>query len=194
MKKVILLVAAMTLTIAVSQAQTVQEKKVKKEIRSLDRKDPDAKNEKKNLRRELHLLKGQDVSNESKSQFSKDFRDVSNVKWRRSDYFDEATFMRKGSSMTAFYDEDSKLVGTTTAKKYSDLPFKAQNKINQKYKGYSKGNVIFYDDNEDNQTDIYLYGRTFDDDSYFLEISKNGMKSVLQITPNGEVSYFDIMK
>ena len=194
MKKVILLVAAMALTVSVSQAQTAQEKEVKSEMKSLNKKDPVAKTEKKNLRRELHKLKGQDVSSNSKNQFMKDFSGVSNAKWRRSDNFDEATFMKNGSTMTAFYDEDSKLVGTSSVKKISDLPTKAQNKINEKYKEYSKGRVIFYDDNEDNQTDMYFYGRPFNKDNYFLELSKNGKNSVLQITTDGEVSYFESMK
>lgn len=193
MKKVILLVVAMTLSITVLQAQTVQEKKVKSEIKSLDKKDPNQKNEKKTLRRELHKLKGQDVSNASKGQFMKDFGKISNVKWKRNDYFDQATFMKDGTSMTAFYDDDSKLVGTTTVKKFSDLPSKAQNDINKKYKDYTIGSVIYFKDNEFNEMDIIMYGREFSDSSYFVELSKNGKNSVLQVTSDGNVTYFEQM-
>lgn len=194
MKKVILLVGAVMLTFAVSQAQTVQEQKLKSEIKSLDKKDTNEKQEKKVLRKELHKLKSQEVSEQSKSQFIKDFKGITNAKWKKSDSFDQASFMKKGDAMAAFYDQDSKLIGTTTIKKYSDLPVNAQNKINEKYKEYSKGSVIYYDDNEENVTNMLFYGKPFDKDNYFLEILKNGKKSVLQITTEGEVIYFESMK
>ena len=113
--------------------------------------------------------------------------------WKRNDYFDQATFMKDGTSMTAFYDDDSKLVGTTTVKKFSDLPSKAQNDINKKYKDYTRGSVIYFKDNEFNEMDIIMYGREFSDSSYFVELSKNGKNSVLQVTIDGNVTYFEQM-
>nr|WP_199002170.1 hypothetical protein [Flavobacterium sp. ASV13] len=195
MKKVILLLAAIMANISILQAQTSQEAQVKSEIKSISKKDPNAKTEKKDLRKELHKLEGQDVSNLSKNQFATDFGNIPNVKWVRSDYFDQATFNKNGATSTAFYDSNSQLVGTTTAKKFADLPAKAQKEINDKYKGYTKGLVTFYDDNEENDTDMLLYSTQFDDaDNYFVEVSKNGKNTVLQVTTEGAVAYFNSMK
>jgi hypothetical protein len=195
MKKVILLVVVIMATVSISQAQTVQEDQVKSEIKTVSKKDPKAKTEKKNLRMELRKLEGQDVSAATKDQFMTDFRNVSNAKWSRSGYYDQATFMKNGASSTAFYDSKSQLVGTTTHKKFSDLPANAQKIINDKYKGYTKGDVLYYDDNEENDTDMVLFDRQFDDaDNYFVEVSKDGKNSVLQVAKNGEVSNFTTLQ
>lgn len=191
MKKVILLMVAVMATVSISQAQTVQEKEVKSEIKAVSKKDPNAKAEKKNLRMELRKLEGQDVSETTKNQFMTDFGHIPNAKWTRSKYYDEVAFMKNGTSSTAFYDFKSQLVGTTMHEKFTDLPANAQKVINDKYKGYAKGDVLYYEDNENNDTDMILFDRQFDDaDNYFVEISKDGKNSVLQVAKNGEVGYF----
>ncbi|MCC9074427.1 hypothetical protein LNQ49_22825 [Flavobacterium sp. F-65] len=195
MKNVILLVAAIMATVSISQAQTAQEAQVKNEIKAVSKRDPNAKAEKKNLRMELHKLEGQDVSNSTKNQFATDFGNIPNAKWKRSNYYDEVAFMKNGVSSTAFYDFKSQLVGTTMHEKFTDLPANAQKAINDKYKGYAKGEVLYYEDNVNNDTDMILFDRQFDDaDNYFVEISKDGKNSVLQVTKGGNVNYFTATK
>ena len=83
------------------------------------------------------------------------------------------------------------MVGTTSAKTFTDIPSKAQKFINEKYKDYSVGGVLFFDDNEFNETDMMLYNQQFDDeDSYFVELKKDNEEIVLHVTMDGLVFFF----
>ncbi len=146
-------------------------------------------------KKELRKLKGNAVSSQSKSEFKTDFGKVTNVQWKRTSNFDEATFKKGNSNMTAYYDEKGMLVGTMQPKNFTDLPAKAQKYINEKYKGYNKSNVVFFDDNEKNETDMVFYDQQFNDvDSYFVELKNDKKDLVLEVTKNGEVSYFRDLK
>ena len=132
-----------------------------------------------------------EVSPFSKDQFSRDFSNVSNVAWEHTPYYDEATYTQNGKIYTAFYDADSKLVGTTTVKTFSDLPAKAQTFIHEKYKDYTVVGVILYDDNEFNDTDMMLFNQQFEDqDNYFVELRKDNQAIVLQVDMEGWVYFF----
>ncbi|MBC9915593.1 hypothetical protein ICL55_34475 [Chitinophaga varians] len=163
-----------------------------------------ARADKKEIRKEKHAerkslraLRGRDVSYESKMRFGQDFGNISDVVWERTTYFDKASFTSKeGKPMTAFYDEQSNLVGTTTPAKFTDLPPAAQRDIEKHYKNYANANVIFFDDNEFNQTNMIIYGEEFEDeDNYFVEVKDDNNKLiVLRVTPEGEVTYFSDVK
>lgn len=134
------------------------------------------------------------VSVRSKDNFLGDFPNATNVQWARSAQFDEATFSVNGSKTTAYYDYGSNLVGTTTNKKLADLPATALKQIKKDYKDYTIGSVILFDDNENNDTDMFLYGSQFEDaDHYFVTVIKGGHEDVLMVTMKGLVSYFHKM-
>jgi len=139
----------------------------------------------------LKKLSGTKVSDLSKTNFYSDFGKLSNVQWHRLATFDEATFTKNGQKMTAFYDVNSILVGTTSAKKFSDLPANGQKEIKARYKEYKIGPVIFFDDNDKNETDMMMYNIQFDDaDSYFVELTKANEKIVVQVMSDGGVNFF----
>ncbi|MFT3700973.1 MAG: hypothetical protein QM802_01275 [Agriterribacter sp.] len=184
MKKLLVSAAAIVMAISSINAQTQDEKVVKNDIKTLKKQE---RSDKITLRK----MEGNDASYQSKEQFRVDFGDVAEVSWGRSGYYDEAVFTKDGKSMKAFYDPDAHLVGTVTAKTFNDLPKDAQKDITKRYKDYTVDKVIFYDDNESNETDMILYGSQFDDaDNYFVELSKGTAKLVLQIQPDGNVSFF----
>ena len=98
---------------------------------------------------------------------------------------------RENSQMKAFYDINSKLVGTTQTKTFADVPIKGQEQIKKDYKDYTVGTVIFFDDNEANSTDMILYDIQFDDaDNYFVELSKGTKKIVVQVNTEGDLFFF----
>lgn len=143
----------------------------------------------------LKKLSGIDVPYRTMNAFTTDFGNKYNPAWSRLDNFDEATFIQNGQPVSAFYDADSKLVGTTQNKTFADLPLKAQQHIKEHYSEYSPGDVMLFDDNENNETDMVLYGNQFDDkDSYFVELSNANKKIVVQVAMDGEVSYFTRLK
>jgi hypothetical protein len=170
-------------TMSLMQGQTKQTEK--KEIK-------ETKKELKTERVALRKLEGNIVSARAKGSFSVDFPNVTNAVWKRADTFDEVAFTNKnGLKMKAFYDIDGKLVGTTQNKTFADVPASGQNEIKKNYKDYTVGQVIFFDDNEANETDMMLYSTQFDDaDNYFVELAKGDKKIVLQVNTTGQVFFF----
>lgn len=185
MKKIAVLSLTFFLVMAVVQTQAQQSKnETKKEVKKELRK------EKKALRK----LVGVNVSKTTRNSFLADFGNIPNVKWKRSMYFDEATFTKDGKEFKAFYDIDGSLVGTTSLKTFADLPAIAQKQIKAKYKGYAIGPVLFYDDNESNGTDMLLWDIQFSEtDTYFVEVAKGVKKIILAVTPEGNVSIFKML-
>jgi len=143
-------------------------------------------------KRELRKLESSNiVSVKSKNSFYTDFGNMSDVKWRSSDYYDEATFTKNGIETTAFYDFYGDLVGTTQVKTLADVPLKGQKAIQKKYSDFTVGPVIFYDDNEFNSMDMLLYNTEFqDEDNYFVELTKGADRKVVRIDMAGNIYFF----
>jgi hypothetical protein len=181
MKKLFVLLLLLT-TIAV--VQTPGQEKEKAAIK-------ETKKELKAERKALRKLEGSKVNTISESNFAVDFGNVPNVKWKRTPQFDEATFTKDGKELTAYYGFDGKLVGTCSVKTFADVPEKGQTEIKKRYKDYTVGHVIFYDDNEFNESDMLLYNSQFDDeDNYFVEMAKGNNKIILRVNSSGVVYFF----
>ena len=145
----------------------------------------------KSERTALKKLEGTSVNPVAKRNFESDFANTSDVQWTRSTNFDEATFTRNNEKVTAYYDSDGYLVGSTIPKKFSDIPEKGQKAIKEKYKDYKIGPVILYDDSETNKTDMILWATQFDDeDLYFVELTKGTDHIVVQSNLLGQISFF----
>jgi hypothetical protein len=154
----------------------------------------EVKAEKKELKIEriaLRKLEGTDVSPISQTNFNADFGAVTNAVWKRSKTFDEVTFVKEGKKETAFYDSDSKLVGSTSVITFDEVPAKGQKEILKKYKDYTTGPVVFFNDNEANETEMLLWGIQFDDeDNYFVELKKANEKIIVRVDSKGNVFFF----
>jgi hypothetical protein len=155
--------------------------------------DKDPKKESKSGRMSPRRLEGNSVSVAAKENFEATYKWIP-VKWARGNFFDEATFTKDGKMQTAYYDSEGKLVGITTESSFSELPAKGQREIKSRYKDYSIGKIIFYDDNVFSESDMLLYGLQFDDtNNYFVEMSKGTRKIVLRVTTSGYVEFFTVM-
>ncbi|MEO9004951.1 MAG: hypothetical protein ABI288_09450 [Ginsengibacter sp.] len=198
MKKLFLLIAASFVMGEAVNAQTTaaylkrETATLKKDIRHDKKVDQKMDKEARQERRKLRKLEGNEVSYQSKQAFATDFSNITPISSQRLDNFDEFTFTtKKGITKSAYYDPDSKLVGTVEDKTFADLPSQAQKAIRDQYKDYTPGDVILFDSNEPNITDMILYGLQFESqDSYFIEMKKSGEKIVLQVKMDGEVSFF----
>ena len=194
MKKLLIFSAAGIIIAATVSAQANTEI-LNSDMASINKNETTTKKEKKEERKELRKLKGQEVTYQSREAFFKDFGDIPVTKMERTMNFDKFTFTQNGREMTAYYDIESNLVGTVSDKTFSDLPANAQKYIQDKYKDYTPGTVIFFDDNELNETDMILFGTQFDDaDNYFVELKKENKNIIVQVTMKGEVAYFSEMK
>jgi len=183
MKK--LAVLSLTFFFALSAVQGQTQKTGKEQAK-------ETKKEAKKERVALRKLEGTMVSDKSKRAFDADFNGATNVQSKRVDAFDEFSFTTKdGQKMKAFYDYNNVLVGTTQVQTTADIPANGLQEIKEKYKDYVIGSVVYFDDNEANETDMIMWGMQFDDaDNYFVELSKGTKKIVVKVSPEGTVSFF----
>src|ERR1700759_613371 len=148
-----------------------------------------------NKKRDLTEPELKNFSTQTRANFYSDFGYIPISSWEITDQFDKISCMKNDVLYTAYYDSNSELVGTISSASVADLPAHALQDINKKYKGYTVGNVIFFDDNESNETDMMYYGQQFDDeDKYFVELQKDNEKIVVQVNTVGEVSFFRTLK
>ena len=148
-----------------------------------------------NKNRDLTELELKNFSSQTRASFYSDFGYIPISNWEITDQFDKISFMENNVLYTAYYDSNSDMVGTISNASVEDLPGHAQQDINKKYKGYTVANVIFYDDNESNQTDMMYYGQQFnDEDEYFVELQNDKEEIVVQVNTVGEVSFFRTLK
>lgn len=149
------------------------------------------RHEKKEDRKEMRKLRGTEVDLQAKEQFRADFGNVSSEVWTREPQLDVVEFVKDGVAKSAYYDYDNKLVGTTEKKTFADLPEKARMQITKKYVGYTIGEVLLFDDNEWNESDMILYGHEFADaDNYFVELIKGEKKGHSESRPGGRRKLF----
>jgi hypothetical protein len=187
MKKLAILTINFLIVFAVAQGQTQK---------AGQEKAKETKKEQKAQRVALKKLPGNAVDVRAQNSFLEEFSGAKDATWKRVETFDEVSFTNKdGQKMKAFYDYNGKLVGTTVHKTFADVPEKGQNEIKKGYKDYTIGQVVFFDDNEVNDTDMRLYDTQFDDeDNYFVEMIKGTKRVILQVKPNGEVFFFKELK
>ncbi|HVZ26830.1 MAG TPA: hypothetical protein VG842_12280 [Sediminibacterium sp.] len=122
--------------------------------------------------------------------FYRDFGNLPVIAWDQVGAFTKASFLQNGQTISAYYDRNNELIGTTTAKRFRDLPEKARMQIREKYADYTVKNIIYFDENEANGGSFLLYNQPEDQDNYFVELSKPGHNIVLQVGLTGHVSYF----
>ena len=153
----------------------------------------DEKETRQELRKANRELKRNEInpSYRSREAFMRDFPGAINVNWRVTGLFEEATFDSNGITMTAFYDAGNELVGTTTEKTFTDIPMKAQEHIKKFYSDYRPFDVVMFDDNENNETDMVLYNSVFEDeDNYFVCLKNDKETIILKVNRDGDTSFF----
>lgn len=189
MKKLVFVSAAALLSFMSMQAQTDNvanngNNPSKEEKRELKR-------EKKQEQITRRKQDGSDANYQSKETFYTDFGNHPEATWKTTSHYDEATFNNEGIRTIAYYDFNAQLVGTTCMKTFADLPQNAQKTISKNYKDYAVKDIVFFDDNELNDTNMMLFGNEFDDeDNYFVELQKENKTLIVQVNMEGMVGYF----
>ncbi len=158
-------------------------------VRDTKKELKETKKELRGERKELRKAKRNQVSEMSKEQFVSDFGKIPNAHWSRATYYDRVVFSKDGQTMTAFYDDDSKLIATSTFKKFTDLPSKGQSKIKTAYKDYTV-NSVFFIDYRGSEYGVMFYGHSLETDNYFVELTNGAKKILVMVDLNGGVSFF----
>jgi hypothetical protein len=149
------------------------------------------------------LEKNQNVVSEfTRNQFTSDFPDATNIRFEKTKDFDEVNYIQNGRKTMAYYDYNSELVGTIRNRSFRDLPADAQNEIVERYPNYTVVKVLNFKVNSDNEsyiendnTDLTLYGNSFEKSSnYFVELKNDNKAIVLMVGLSGEVSFFTTIK
>jgi len=189
MKKTIIVSSVLLVMATASFAQT--------EIASVKKQEKATRHQLREEKKEARLVKKEEELKEptymAAQQFSIDFPDATDIHWSKKD-FEKASFMQNGKKLSAFYDFNSKLIGTVSDASFDELPAAAKKHIARYYPGYTPQAVILFDDNESNATDMILYDTRFKDaDNYFVEMTKGGKNIVLMVSLPSDVSYFTNM-
>lgn len=193
MKKVIILFAATFILVATINAQ-INEATLKMNSNGHKKEVLISKKKKPAETKELKKLEGTVVNPLAKQEFYMIYGDIPAV-WKRTPDYDQVSFTSGGEAKTAYYDADAKLVGTIIQKKFEDLPSDSQKHINGEYPGYIKEDVVFFNDNELNTTDIVVFNKQFDDeDCYYVKMKKDNQKILVKVKMSGDVSFFKKLK
>jgi hypothetical protein len=120
-----------------------------------------------------------DVSQTVKNSFQAEFGTQSNILWNQTDNFDVASFEMAGQSVNAYFTKDGVLEGRSFLIKWTELPFKAQVNIVQRYKDYEVNRVFVF------------RGESFDNlGNYFVSLSKDDRTILIQVNETGNTTLF----
>ena len=120
----------------------------------------------------------------TKRKFSQHFGNHSNTVWIKSNTLDKVTFTRDGNKEMAYYNSDSRLVGTSSA----TMPVQALSDLQSRYKDYSIGSVIFFDKSEANAISKLVYGTELKEENFLVELTGEGTKIIVQVKVKGGTS------
>lgn len=139
------------------------------------------------------------VSAITRNQFASDFPGATNIHFEKTYVFDEVNYSQKGSKITAYYDNNSELVGTVRNRSIHDLPAGALTEITDGYPGYTVVRVVRFNVNSGNKSytdnsELPFYGEPSEDSHYFVELKNDNKAIVLMVGLSGEVSFFTTMK
>jgi hypothetical protein len=126
------------------------------------------------------------VSVFTRNQFASDVPDATNIRFEKKNDFDEVNYNQKGRKTTAYYDNNSELIGILRDGSIHDLPGDAQSEIENRYPGYTVVSIVRFNANGDN-----LSG---ENSHYFVELKGENKAIVLMVGLSGEVSFFTTMK
>jgi hypothetical protein len=149
----------------------------------------------KEIIKEQRIGNHDEISGLTEGQFASDFPDATNVRFETTKDFDKISFRQGAKELTAYYDFQSQLVGTTENRNFRDLPTNAQHKILEKYAGYTIADVVEFNDNQNNSTETILYGTPYDDgDNYFVELKTIGKAILVKVNLSGGVDFATALK
>ena len=126
------------------------------------------------------------VSNEVVNEFNADFKGAKNAVWTVTSNCQKVTFTIDGAQKTAFYDLSGKYMGSTQNITIQDIPYYAQENIDESYKGYTVAQVFKYESN----------GASLDQArvTYFVDLKKDNSELLIKVIPGDKPELFKTVK
>jgi len=139
-----------------------------------------------------HPKKPLEVPEYIRTTFDGDYPQAKNVIWKATPEFNEARAMIDGKQTSVFYDNTGELMGTTTEAAVTDLPKAGLEQIEKKYPVSAIGEIVRYDDNADNENDVYAMDMDRQTEvNYFVNIRESDKNVILRVDDYGDVSLFE---
>ena len=125
------------------------------------------------------------VSNEVVNEFNADFKDAKNPVWIVTSNSQKVTFTINGEQKSAFYDLAGKYMGLTQTITLKDIPYYAQENIDNDYKGYTVGQVLKYESNGSaDQARV----------TYFVDLKKANSELLIKVIPGDKPELYKTIK
>lgn len=117
---------------------------------------------------------GEKVNEKVRAAFTSDFSAASNVNWEKTKDYYFATFTINQIEVSAAYDEEGELVGTSRVMEVSQLPISISMALAKKYAGYNAGHKAI---------ELNFEGDT----RYYLTVVNEKQILKLKCTVNGNI-------
>ena len=142
--------------------------------------------------RAARAVKVETVTYFAERSFIEIFGNVPDVVWEINSQFDKANFEKNGKAICAYFSKTGEFIGTTFPVAFAELPKNAQATIEKKY-GTDIVDIFEFDDNEESDATLNIDGITLDDnDNYYVAVKESDQSNIiLQVSMDGEVSYFE---
>ncbi len=115
------------------------------------------------------------VSPKVKAAFQTNFSKATQVTWEKSNDFYFASFFLSNAAVTAAFNEDGQLVGTSRKVDSDQLPLSISLAIAEKYQGYETGKTA---------TELTYEGQT----AYYITVKNSSQEVNLKCYSNGDLN------
>lgn len=120
---------------------------------------------------------GEENNAKAASALKKEFASAENVQWKVTVNYIKATFNWNDQKLEVFYNQQGETIAESRAIQVTNLPVRAQQYLDKKFAGCPVSEAIEY---TSDATGL----------CYFVSVIKDGVKSILQISTEGSVSYY----
>src|SRR5258708_14346855 len=143
------------------------------------------------------------VSVFTRDQFASDFPDATNIRFERTNGLNKVNYSQNGRKTTAYYDNNSELIGTFRNRSFRDLPADAQIKIENEYPQFKVVEVLQFNMHNDNESYLDNSNTNLNfieniagkgSNNYFVELKNDNTAIVLEVGLSGEISFFSTIK
>ena len=120
---------------------------------------------------------GETENEKAANNLKKEFANAKNVEWKVTPNYIKASFSWNGQQLEVFYNEAGETIAQSRMINENSLPLRAQQIIQKKYPGYKITEAIEYNNAESGI-------------SYYISLTKDSEKQILEISAQGDVSLY----
>ena len=120
---------------------------------------------------------GEKTNLKAATSLQKEFSSAQNVIWKITPEYIKASFKWNEQDLEVFYNENGETIAESRKINETNLPLKAQQRIQKKYAGSTITEVIEYTSEKSGVC-------------YYVSLTKDGAKQILQISTEGDITIF----